>query len=121
VLQGVASSVPHQVLLQLDLLSANLAIAHASEVLQPAVQHLLNEFSDLFQEPTELSPSRAYDHEIPLVPRAQPVYIRPYRYPPKLKDEIERQVQDMLQQGLIHPNSSSFSSPVLLVKKKDGS
>ena len=55
------------------------------------------------------------------MPGAQPVFIRPYRYPPKLKDEIEAQVQEMLSQGLIQPSSSSFSSPVLLVKKKDGS
>jgi len=43
------------------------------------------------------------------------------RYPPQLKDEIDSQVQTMLAQGLIQPSSSSFSSPVLLVLKKDGS
>jgi hypothetical protein len=47
--------------------------------------------------------------------------MRSYKYPPALKDRIERQVETMLQQGVIRPNSSSFSSPVLLVRKKDGS
>jgi hypothetical protein len=49
------------------------------------------------------------------------VNIRAYRYPPSLKDEIERQVNTMLDQGLIQPSKSPFSSLVLLVRKKDGS
>lgn len=49
------------------------------------------------------------------------MFIHPYRYPPKLKDEIEAQVKEMLAQGIIRPSTSPFSLPVLLVKKKDGS
>jgi len=47
--------------------------------------------------------------------------VRPYRYAQLLKDEIEAQCQAMLDQGIIRASTSAFSSPVLLVRKRDGS
>lgn len=87
----------------------------------PDMQSLLSEFQDVFEEPKELPPQRALDHAISLTEGAQPVNSRPYRYSPLQKDEIERQVQEMLATGVIAASMSPFASPVLLVKKKDGS
>ena len=56
----------------------------------------------------------------PFIPQVKPVNIRSYRYPPKLKIEIERLVKDMLSQSIIRPSRNPFASHVLLVKKKDG-
>jgi len=52
---------------------------------------------------------------IPLLPGATHVNVRPYHYPPAVKDKIERQVMEMLRTGVIQPNSSLFASSVLLV------
>jgi hypothetical protein len=46
--------------------------------------------------------------------------VKPYRYSPQQKNEIERQIKEMLQQGIIRACHSPFASPVLLVRKKDG-
>lgn len=73
----------------------------------------------MFAEPTGLLQHKPWDHTIPLLPGAKPVNIRPYRYTPEQKAEIEAQVREMLKAGLIVPSVSPFSSPVLLVKKKD--
>lgn len=83
------------------------------------VQAVLDDFQPVFEEPTGLPPHRAWDHAIPILPGAKPVNIRPYRYTPEQKDEIEKQVREMLQAGLIVHSASPYSSPLLLVKKKD--
>jgi hypothetical protein len=85
------------------------------------IQLLIEEFSSLFAVPTDLPPTRACDHSIPLIEGAAPFSSRPYRFAPALKDEIEKQISDMLKNGIIQPSSSPFSSSVLLVKKKDNS
>ena len=87
----------------------------------PEIQTLLSQYQHLFRLLTELPPCRAYHHSIPLIPGAQPVSAYPYRYSPALKTEIEAQVTEMLQSGFIRPSTSAFSSPVLLVRKKDNS
>jgi hypothetical protein len=81
---------------------------------------VINEYTDLFQEPKQLPPSRVYDHAIPLQPDFMPINCRPCKYSPQHKTKIERQVKELLQAGLIAHSTSPFASPVLLVQKKDG-
>ena len=83
------------------------------------MQQILGEFEDVFQEPFKLPPLREIDHHIPLKEGTQPINVRPYRYAYFQKAEIEKQVQAMLDVGIIRPSTSPYSSPVLLVKKKD--
>lgn len=85
------------------------------------LDELLAAFGALFAEPTGLPPKRAHDHRIILKPNSEPVAVRPYRYPAAHKDELERQCAAMITQGIIRRSDSPFSSPVILVRKPDGS
>jgi hypothetical protein len=89
-------------------------------VLPEGVSSILTEFADVFSEPQGLPPHRQYDHAISLEEGSQPPNTKPYRYSPLQKDEIERQVQEMLRSGVITHSMSPYAAPVLLVKKKDG-
>ena len=88
--------------------------------MEPDLALLLQQYKNVFDTPTGLPPPRIQDHGIPLEPGSGPVKIKPYRYPHSQKEQIEIMIQQMLLEGIIQPSTSPFSSPVLLVKKKDG-
>ena len=50
----------------------------------------------------------------------QPIRQHPRGTPLHLGDEVRKQVNDMMDQGVIEPSSSPWSSPIVLVPKKDG-
>ncbi|TYK28130.1 Ty3/gypsy retrotransposon protein [Cucumis melo var. makuwa] len=82
---------------------------------------IISKYSDVFERPGRLPPQRGIEHHIYLRQGTDPVNVRPYRYAHHQKEEIERLVDEMLTSGIIRPSTSPYSSPVLLVKKKDGS
>lgn len=88
--------------------------------MDPAIQALLSQYQSLFTTPTALPPTRTIDHCIPLLPNTNPINVRPYRYAHSQKEELDKQVEEMLAAGLIRPSRSPYSSPVLLVRKKEG-
>jgi transposase InsO family protein len=51
----------------------------------------------------------------------QPVRSRPYRQPEALKHIVDKEIDEMLDNGIIQPSISPWCSPIVLVKKSDGS
>jgi hypothetical protein len=82
-----------------------LTLLHESDTLSPSVQaevkQILEEYQSVFAEPTSLPPRRFCDHTIPLIAGAQSDNKKPYIYTPQLKSEIERQIKEMLDSGVI--------------------
>lgn len=82
------------------------------------VEQLLNEFRKITLTPNSLPPQGEFDHRIRLIDESKPVNVAPYRYAHFQKDEMKRQVEEILGTRLIRNNTSPFSSPMLLVKKE---
>lgn len=85
------------------------------------ILQVLAQFEGVFEEPQGLPPHREKDHAINIHQGMSNPNLRPYWYTHYQKDEIERLVRDMLTTGIIRNSTSPYASPVILVKKKDGS
>lgn len=83
------------------------------------LEELLNKFKEVFEEPKGLPPVRSKEHRINLKPGQEPINVRPYRYAYHQKNEIERQVKELMEAGHVRHSQSAYSSPVILVKKKN--
>ena len=79
---------------------------------------MLEDYADVMKN----TPGRtkAAEHHI-RTGEACPVRLPPYRLPHAYRETVKQEIQEMLDQGLIEPSSSEWSSPVVLVRKKDGS
>ena len=84
------------------------------------LQNLLTQFADLFAPkggPVGRTP--AAKHSIPT--EGPPVQQPLRRIAEVLKDVVDAEVTRMLDQGVLKPSSSPWSSPIVMVRKKDGS
>eukprot|EP00253_Pinus_taeda_P009406 PITA_09406 len=97
------------------------AFESTSLQIHPEMKQVLNNHLLVFDKPHELPPLRGeHDHSITLVLGAQPPNVHPYRYPFTQKNEIEKVIRELLEADVIHPSISPYSSPVVMVLKKDG-
>ena len=85
------------------------------------VELLLQEFGEVFETPAGLPPVKGHEHQITLMKGSQLICQRPYKYPFYQKNEIEKIVRDLLSVGSIRNSTNPFASPILLIRKADGS
>ena len=93
---------------------------HLSPLQQQQLNDLFKEFSDVFsQEEDDLGCTPLLEHTIEM---HGPPLRQPYRRQnPAVRREEMAQVQQMLASDIIRPSNSPWASPVVMVKKKDGS
>ncbi|GAB0092034.1 hypothetical protein DMENIID0001_069770 [Sergentomyia squamirostris] len=99
-----------------------LKLEHLSSHDRVLIEEICGRFHNAFYLPGDLLGAKdVLCHEIPLLSGTPPISIRQYRLPEQQKNEIRKQVREMLEQGIIEPSVSAFNSPAIIVKKKDGS
>ena len=87
---------------------------------QEELRQLLEEYQDVFSKQGDpISSTSLVEHEIHTTGR--PIRQPFRRQNPIIRDTEQQQVKEMLRDGVIRPSISSWASPVVMVKKKDGS
>nr|GFA69132.1 putative reverse transcriptase domain-containing protein [Tanacetum cinerariifolium] len=83
---------------------------------------IIREFPDVFRKDLSGLPlSREIEFRIDLIHGAMPVAKSPYRLAPTEMQELANQLKELQDKDFIRPSSSPWGTPVLFVKKKDGS
>ena len=96
-------------------------IKNLSPEQQKAAFNLLQKHLDVFaRSKTDLGKTNIVTHKIE-TGNARPIKQQPRRIPLHKKEAAREEVERMLKAGIIEPSSSAWSSPIVLVTKKDGS
>lgn len=99
----------------------DLSQAEITDEQRHKLQSLLLSYSDVFSaHDHDYGHTNIVRHSI-RTGDAPPIKQRAYRTSPNMRAEIDRQVQQLLSQNIIEESCSPWSSPVVLVRKKDGS
>jgi hypothetical protein len=85
------------------------------------LQSLLTQHQSFFHLPQGITLSQGtHDHSIPLVLDSFPSNVPSYYHPSAQKNKIENFFKELLEAGVIRPNTNPYSSPVFIVLKKEG-
>ena len=108
--------VPDHLLPLLSNIDENLSDSETNKV-----KELISKYSDCFMTPNgELGKTTLVQHHID-TGNAKPIRQRLRLPPVNIQKDVDKEVQKLLDQGIIEKSSSPWSSPLVAVPKKDGS
>ena len=91
---------------------------HLNQEEKDLAQELVTTYADQFyMEGDQLEGTDLIYHKITLTDET-PIQAKQYKFPHNLKEEVDRQVEQMLKKGIITQSSSGFRSPLWIVPKK---
>ena len=94
---------------------------HLNSEEMTSLEEICFDYQDVFFLPGDrLSCTSAVKHTIHLEPGTVPINTRPYRLPESERKEIDRQVTNLLEEGIIVESNSPWNSPILVVPKRVG-
>ena len=82
------------------------------------LKDLVRRYPDVFTD--MLGETDVIQHQIRLTDDA-PIRCKPYPLPYAMREELRNEVNTMLEMGVVRPSTSPYTSPIVMVKKKDGS
>lgn len=100
-----------------DVRTIAINLTGVSDVQRNALQQLLYKYQSLFSD--KAGCTSIYEHSIKLIQNKS--YVRKsYPIPLKLRESVNREIEDMLKEGIIERSNSSYCNPLRIVSKKDG-
>ena len=99
--------------------------ASAASEFHTRLEGLLKKYEDIVPTDPDFvppyPPARNVDHAIDILPGSVPPNKPVYRMNPAELEELKKQLAQLQEQGLIRPSTSPYGSPIIFVKKKNGS
>jgi len=85
---------------------------------QSDIRALLTEYQDIFTDVPSITPLE--QHRIFLT-TTNPIRGKAYSLPHAMRETVDKEIDNKLSMGVIEPSSAAYASPVVMVKKPDGS
>lgn len=97
---------------------SKLRLNHLNPEEKKEITKIIKSYSDIFHNDNQpLTFTNTIKHQIKLKDDT-PIHSKTYRYPYIHKEEVNKQISKMLEQGIIRPSQSAFSAPIWIVPKR---